>query len=276
MFSKNSFYLILFALAVITLFSACTPYKLVEELPAGTHRKRIVFRSEPTPTDIYINDNYLGRTPVKTDLWYMGTRRLNVRAQPLYPSQYPQNIVLKIPKVPAKMTIFMDYNPMTEFSMKESKDGVDAADAGEMADALGEPEDFSMASLKDTVIIKEPVPLPVIYFDFDEHYIPEDQLDKLDPIVELLLKNPDYLISIHGHADERGTVEYNKVLSTNRALAVYEFMLEHDIEPERMRIFGHGELTIIEKDGYKLEYQNDRVATFRLHYKEFEEPRPED
>jgi len=273
MLSYKTKFLALLAVALLCLIAACTPYKLIEKIPAGTHRKRMVFRSEPTPTDIFINEKYLGRTPIKTDIWYIGERTLNVKAQPLYPLQYPQNIVLKVPRVPNKMTIFMDYNPMEAFNLQEKMGGIGAAGADDDPYAISE---LSMDSFKDTVIIKEPIPLPIIYFDFDEYYIPEKELDKLYPIVELLLKNPDYLISIHGHADERGNVGYNKVLSTNRALAIYEYMLDSDIEPERMRIYGHGELTIIEKEGYRLEYQNDRVVTFRLHYKKFKEPSPDD
>lgn len=265
----------LVVMAFLSLITSCTPYRLAEKIPAGTHRKRMVFRSEPTPSDIFINDNYLGRTPVKTDLWYLGTRRLTVRAQPLYPTQYPQNIVVKIPKVPAKMTIFMDYNPMKDFTMRQKEAALGAAEAGE-AGAGGEVEELTFDSLKDTIIIKEPIPLPLVYFDFDKYYLRESEMPKIDPIVELLLKNPMYKLTIHGHADERGTVVYNKELSTNRALTVYNYMLDHDIEPDRMRIYGHGELTIIEEDGYKLEYQNDRIVTFRLHYKEFPEPSLED
>jgi len=250
------------------MFSACTPYKLVEQIPEGTHRKRIVFRSEPTPTEIFINEKYLGTTPIKTDLWFIGDRRINVRAQPLYPSQFPQNIVLKIPKIPDKMTIFMDYNPMGEFALQQKEGAAGIADDG----YGGEVEQFSLASLKDTILIKEPIPLPVIYFDYDKHYIRESEKDKLYPLVELMIKNPLFKVSIHGHADERGTPGYNKVLSTNRALAIYEFLLDNDIEEDRLRIYGHGVLTVVERDGYKLEYQNDRIVSFRLHYKEFREP----
>ncbi|MDP8220287.1 MAG: OmpA family protein [Candidatus Stygibacter frigidus] len=273
MFSLRIRFFVFISVAALCLISACTPYKLIEQIPAGTHRKRIVFRSEPTPADIFINENYLGRTPLKTDIWYIGERFINVKAQPLYPSQYPQNIVLKVPRVPNKMTIFMDYNPTKDFEMKQKGGGIAGVDAGEDPYAVTE---FSAASLKDTIIIKEPIPLPVIYFDFDKHYIPEKEKDKLYPIVELLIKNPDLKISIHGHADERGTVVYNKVLSTNRALSVYEFLQDSDIDPDRMRIYGHGELTIVERNGYRLEYQNDRVVTFRLHYKTFEEPSNDD
>lgn len=261
-----------FILLLLVYLSSCTPYRLIEEVPAGTHRKRILFCSEPTRTEIFINDKYLGITPIQTDIWYIGERVINVKAQPLYPSQYPQNIVVRVPRVPNKMTIFMDYNPLADFEMKKKEGRLSEAEDGEMAAV----DEFDVFSLKDTIIIKEPVPLPIIYYDFDEYYIRESEKDKLYPLVELMIKNPDLKLSIHGHADERGTVVYNKVLSTNRALSVYEFFVDSDIEPDRLRIYGHGELTIIERQGYKLEYQNDRITTFRLHWKEFEEPSMDD
>lgn len=267
---------VIFPLVLVfaAFFSACTPFKIVDKIPAGTHRKRILFRSEPTRTEIFLDDRYLGITPIETDIWYIGDRSITVRAQPLYPSQYPQNIVLKVPRVPNKMTIFMDYNPMAAFEMKKKEGGVEGAEDDE--EVLAAVEEFDAFSLKDTIIIKEPVPLPIIYYDFDKYFIRESEKPKLYPIIELMQKNPDLLLTIHGHADERGTVVYNKVLSTNRALSVYEFMVDSDIEPNRMRIFGHGELTIVERDGYKLERQNDRVTTFRLHWKEFDEPSMDD
>jgi outer membrane protein OmpA-like peptidoglycan-associated protein len=163
---------------------------------------------------------------------------------------------------------------MKDFALQQKERGVEGAEGGQGDDTA--VEELTIDSFRDTIIIKEPIPLPIIYFDFDKHYIRETEKDKLYPIVELLLKNPDYLISIHGHADERGTVGYNKVLSTNRALSVYEYLLDHDIAPERMRIYGHGELTIIERSGLKLERQNDRIVSFRLHYKEFNEPSMDD
>jgi outer membrane protein OmpA-like peptidoglycan-associated protein len=272
MFSFKLQYYFLLLVFALGFMSACTPYKLVEEIPEGTHRKRILFRSEPTSSEIFINDIFLGRTPIKTDIWYIGDRTINVKAQPLYPSQYPQNILVKVPRVPAKMTIFMDYNPMAGFEMKKKEGRLGAA--GEAG--AGELGAFDMLSLKDTIVIKEPVALPIIYFDYDEYYIPDNEKDKLYVLVDLMIKNPLLKLSIHGHADERGTPEYNKVLSTNRALSIFNYLVECDIEPERLRVYGHGVVNIVELDGYRLEYQNDRIVTFRLYWNEFEEPSMDD
>lgn len=271
--SVRSWHFFLLAAFALSLLSACTPYKLIEDIPPGMHRKRILFRSEPTSTQIFINDKYLGVTPIKTDIGYIGTRSINVKAQPLFPSQYPQNITLKVPRVPNKMTVFMDYNPLAAFEMtqKDKKLG----EAGGAGAGAGDGE-LDIFSLKDTIIIKEPIPLPIIYYDFDEYFIRESEKDKLYAIVDLMIKNPDLKLSIHGHADERGTPVYNKVLSTNRALSVYEYLVDSDVEPERLRIYGHGELYIVERNGYRLEYQNDRITTFRLHWKVFEEPSMDD
>jgi hypothetical protein len=43
-----------------------------------------------------------------------------------------------------------------------------------------------------------------------------------------------------------------------------------------MRIYGHGELNIVEQSGERLEYQNDRITSFRLHWKDFQEPSLDD
>jgi len=271
MISLKFRHLFLFAALVLGFLSACTPFSMVEDIPDGLHRKRMLFRSEPTRTEIFINDKYLGITPIQTDIGYIGERTINVKAQPLYPAQFPQNIIVKIPRVPNKMTIFMDYNPLADYVMKQKEGKV-----GDAEDDINAVEEFDIFSLKDTIIIKEPIPLPIIYYDFDEYYIRESEEDKLYAVIDLMIKNPLLKLTIHGHADERGTPVYNKVLSTNRALSVYEFLVDSDVEPNRMRIYGHGELNIVEQSGKRLENQNDRITSFRIHWKDFKEPSLDD
>ena len=47
-------------------------------------------------------------------------------------------------------------------------------------------------------------------------------------------------IEIQGHTDNEGTVAYNQQLSTNRAKAVYDYLIEAGINKERLQFKGYG------------------------------------
>lgn len=60
----------------------------------------------------------------------------------------------------------------------------------------------------------------VIYFDFDSSRIRPESLNIIAAHANYLAKNPSRTVRIEGHADERGSREYNVALSLDRAIAV--------------------------------------------------------
>jgi outer membrane protein OmpA-like peptidoglycan-associated protein/tetratricopeptide (TPR) repeat protein len=62
----------------------------------------------------------------------------------------------------------------------------------------------------------------------------------LDNFSEFLLDNPKVKVAIHGYTDNIGSAEDNLVLSTNRAKAVYEYLLSKEISKERLSYKGFG------------------------------------
>lgn len=83
--------------------------------------------------------------------------------------------------------------------------------------------------------------LESIYFDFDKSNIRADQVYYLDSNVAVLKENPDLKIVLGGHADERGTKEYNVKLSTRRAETVKKYLIEKGIDAGRIFIYAYGE-----------------------------------
>ena len=63
-----------------------------------------------------------------------------------------------------------------------------------------------------------------VYFDFDSAELAPDAKAALDANVSLLQKYPDVKIQIQGHADERGTTEYNMALGDRRANQVQTYL----------------------------------------------------
>jgi peptidoglycan-associated lipoprotein len=64
-----------------------------------------------------------------------------------------------------------------------------------------------------------------IYFDFDKSTIAGAQRGKLQQVSEWFKANPGRSLFLAGHADKRGTPEYNRALGERRALAVREYLV---------------------------------------------------
>ena len=80
-----------------------------------------------------------------------------------------------------------------------------------------------------------------IYFDYDSAGLRADALPVVREHGKYLSRSPDRLVRLEGHADERGTREYNLALSEERAKAVREILLLEGALEEQIEIVGWGE-----------------------------------
>jgi peptidoglycan-associated lipoprotein len=80
-----------------------------------------------------------------------------------------------------------------------------------------------------------------IYFDYDEADITAEAERILRAKLDILRNSPAVRIRIEGHADERGTNEYNIALGNRRAESVREFMTGFGIDQNRISIVSYGE-----------------------------------
>ena len=80
-----------------------------------------------------------------------------------------------------------------------------------------------------------------IHFDFDAYAIRPEDSKILDADIDWMQSNPNYLILIEGHCDERGTNEYNLVLGEHRARATMDYLMSHGVRPERITTLSYGE-----------------------------------
>jgi peptidoglycan-associated lipoprotein len=81
----------------------------------------------------------------------------------------------------------------------------------------------------------------MIFFDFDRSDLREDSRQTLQAKAEALRQFPDIRVRIEGHADERGTVEYNLALGERRADAARAYLIDLGIDPDRMTTISYGE-----------------------------------
>jgi hypothetical protein len=80
-------------------------------IPPGASNDLVEIGSSPTPAAIYVDGEYVGKTPLKRYLWFSSTTRaVTVVAEPLYPGQARQEQRLRVPPLPRRLTFFMN-NP---------------------------------------------------------------------------------------------------------------------------------------------------------------------
>ena len=77
-----------------------------------------------------------------------------------------------------------------------------------------------------------------------------------------LRQYPQYTITIEGHADERGTREYNIALGARRATAVRNFLAQNGVAPNRVRTISYGkERPVCLESNEECWAQNRRAVT---------------
>lgn len=84
--------------------------------------------------------------------------------------------------------------------------------------------------------------LDPIYFDFNEYVLTSEATSTIDRDVECLKKNPQKPVSLVGHADPRGTEEFNLALSDRRAQSVKERLQRVGIAPARLKTVARGKM----------------------------------
>ena len=78
-----------------------------------------------------------------------------------------------------------------------------------------------------------------VYFDFDSSALTYDTQVQLSEQIEVI-KDTNSAVLIEGHADERGTREYNLGLGERRANAVAEYMIMKGVDEEKISTISYG------------------------------------
>ena len=80
-----------------------------------------------------------------------------------------------------------------------------------------------------------------IYFDYDRANIRQSEVQKVREVAKLLHADARLSVRIEGHADERGTPDYNIVLGSHRARSAGELLVILGIARNRMTLHSYGE-----------------------------------
>ncbi|WP_396589181.1 peptidoglycan-associated lipoprotein Pal [Bermanella sp. R86510] len=80
-----------------------------------------------------------------------------------------------------------------------------------------------------------------VYFGFDRSEIRPEFKDVLNAHAEYLVNNPNASVTVEGHCDERGTVEYNLALGERRADTVKRYLVVQGVAPSQLESISYGE-----------------------------------
>lgn len=99
-----------------------------------------------------------------------------------------------------------------------------------------------------------------VLFDLDQSMLSPEGRDILIGQAQWLNSNPTYAIIIEGHADEKGTREYNLALGARRASAVQDFLISQGVRPGRMQTVSYGKERPVETCSEAACYAKNRRA----------------
>ena len=103
-----------------------------------------------------------------------------------------------------------------------------------------------------------------ILFDYDQSDIRSDQIGQLQSNANFLRQQPSVRFTIEGHADERGSQEYNIGLGDRRASAVKQYLAAQGIPETRMNVVSFGEERPDCRDTSEACYARNRRAAFAM------------
>jgi peptidoglycan-associated lipoprotein len=102
-----------------------------------------------------------------------------------------------------------------------------------------------------------------VYFDYDRSDVRADQRDRIATNAEIFRRWTEWPISIEGHCDERGTVEYNLALGERRALAAKQALVAAGIEGARLSTVSYGEERAADSGHDETAWAKNRRAEFK-------------
>jgi len=104
----------------------------------------------------------------------------------------------------------------------------------------------------------------MINFDYDQAIIRQADQGTLDRKASILAANPNVRVQISGHADERGSDEYNLALGNRRAAAAKRYLENKGIDASRMEVVSYGEERPLNTGHDEAAYAQNRRDEFQV------------
>ena len=103
-----------------------------------------------------------------------------------------------------------------------------------------------------------------IHFDYDKADLREGDRAVLSKNAEVLKKFDFLKVTLEGHCDERGTVEYNLALGERRAKVAYDYVVSLGVPADRLKTVSYGKEIQVCNDANEACWQRNRRAKFTV------------
>ncbi len=103
-----------------------------------------------------------------------------------------------------------------------------------------------------------------VHFEFDSDALDAPSKEALSKNAEVLQRNTGIVIEVQGHADERGTTDYNLALGQRRAQSVNRYLTTVGVAQNRVRTISYGEERPLAAGAGESIWAKNRRAEFRI------------
>ena len=117
---------------------------------------------------------------------------------------------------------------------------------------------------RDIGDINKNSPFQPVFFALDSSDVDGAGQQALNANAEIMKKYPTWVITIEGHADERGTAEYNLALGDRRAMAARSYLVSLGISADRLRTVSYGKEFPFDPAHTEAAWAKNRRAQFVL------------
>jgi peptidoglycan-associated lipoprotein len=104
----------------------------------------------------------------------------------------------------------------------------------------------------------------MINFDYDQAAVRQADQETLDRKAAILAANPGVRLRIAGHADERGSDEYNLALGNRRAAAAKRYLENKGVDGSRLEVVSYGEERPLNPGSDETAYAQNRRDEFEV------------
>ena len=117
---------------------------------------------------------------------------------------------------------------------------------------------------RDIDQINKNSPLKPVFFALDSEELDDTARATLNEDAQILKKYPQWVVTVEGHTDERGSAEYNLALGERRAIASKNYLVSLGIGADRLRTVSYGKEFPFDPGKDESAYSKNRRAHFML------------
>ena len=167
------------------------------------------------------------------------------------------------PPVTPSPTVNQDSIDAAERARREAAERAEAARRDSINRANAAREDSLRRAREGMESVRSALTAP-IYFEYDSDALGESARSTLDQKLTILQTNTGVRLRISGHADERGSDEYNLALGQRRAAAAKRYLTQRGIPEAQIEILSFGEERPAASGGDESAFAQNRRDEFEI------------